>query len=55
MGSSPVAVTYYDSLLISTKGSILGQMLFLIYVNDLSNDLTSNPKLFANDTPLFSV
>ena len=27
----------------------------MIYVNDLSDDLSSNPKLFADDTSLFSV
>ena len=35
--------------------SILGPLFFLIYINDLSHDLTSNPKLFADDTSLFSV
>ena len=30
-------------------------MFFLIYINDLSDDLSSNPKLFADDTSLFSV
>ena len=55
VGSSPVVITYYESLLISAKGSILGPMFFLIYVKDLSDDLTSNPKFFADDTPLFSV
>ena len=30
-------------------------MLFLIYINDLSDNLSSNVKLFADDTSLFSV
>ena len=35
------------------QGSILGP-LFLIYIKDLSDNLSSNPKLFADDTSLFS-
>ena len=35
--------------------SILGPLFFLIYINDLSDDLTSNPKLFGEDTFLFSI
>ena len=37
------------------QGSILGPMFFLIYINDLLDDLTSNPKSFADDTFLLSI
>ena len=35
------------------QGSIIGPWFFLIYINDLSDDLTPNLKLFADDTSLF--
>ena len=35
--------------------SILDPLPFLIYINDLPDDLISNFKLFANDTSFFSV
>ena len=37
------------------QGSIIGPLLFLVDINDLSNGLQSNPKPFADDTSLFSV
>lgn len=36
------------------KGSVLGPLLFLICTNCLPNKLTSNAKLFANYTSLFT-
>ena len=37
------------------QGSTLGALLFLTYINDIPDDISSNCKLFANNTSLFSV
>ena len=36
------------------QGLVLGPLLFLIYINDLPDGITSICKIFANDTSLFS-
>ena len=38
-----------------SQRSILGLLLFLVYINDLADGLSSNAKLFEDDTSLFSV
>ena len=35
------------------QGSVLGPLFFLIYINDLPDNLEPNCKIFADDTPLF--
>ena len=37
------------------QSSILGPLLFSIYINDLPNTLSSKTKIFADDISLFSV
>ena len=36
------------------QGSVLGPLLFLIYITDLPDGITSTCKIFADDTFLFS-
>ena len=37
------------------QGSVLGPLLFLVYINDLERNIKSNVKLFSDDTMLFSL
>ena len=46
--------SWRDVLAAVLRGSTLDPLLFLIYINDLSDGLHCNPKLFSDDTSLFA-
>ena len=48
-------VNFLRGQMLSFSGIYFRTFLFLIYINDLTNDLSSSAKLFADDTSLFSV
>ena len=37
------------------QGSVLGPLLFLVYINNLVDNISSDAKLFADDTSLFTI
>ena len=36
------------------QGSVLGPLLFLVYINDLTDNISTDVRLFANDSSLFT-
>ena len=36
------------------QGSVLGPLLFLVYINDLTDNISSEMRLFADDSSLFT-
>jgi hypothetical protein len=37
------------------QGSVLGPLLFVIFINDLASQIKNNPKLFADDTKMIGI
>ena len=37
------------------QGTVLGSLCFLLYINDMGNDIASNLKLFADDTLMYGL
>ena len=44
---------WFDVISGVPQGSVLGPILFLIYVNDIPERVNSNVKKFADDTKIF--
>ena len=36
------------------QGTVLGPLLFLVYINDWTDNISSEMRLFADDSPLFT-
>ena len=49
-----VGQTFVGLRVVYPQGSVLGPVLFLVYVNDMPNEIHNIIKLFADDTKLYS-
>ena len=50
-----LASSWSPILAVVAHGSILGPLFFVIYINDLGNNLSSLVKLFVDDRSIFSI
>ena len=50
-----IFISLIESLVAGAQDSILGSLFFVIYIDNLTDDLVSTVKLFADDTSLFYV
>ena len=47
--------SWSDVLSVITQGSVLGPLLFILFINDICESLTSNAYLFADNTKLYKI
>ena len=50
-----VTSTSVDVLSSAPQGSVLGPLLFLLYINNLPSSVSSNVKLYADDTLVYRI